>query len=190
MENERQSTEPATAGALWARVDALPTPVAGGLGANRFLSLAKGSDDEPLMEPRSTIVDHTCSDTESVPEITNRRRRLRVRWNSDIVQSGQSVVAPVDPRDSHDQIVAHVRHATQQERRLDAHQRQVRDAKDFIRSVVSRVGLLTSEDEVPRVSRRQQWSALNVPLMWAAADDDRQCAVLECWHPGPKCCVP
>ena len=108
MENERQSTEPATAGALWAagsRSDAMPTPVASGLRTNRFLSLAKGSDDEQVMEPRSTIVDHTCSDAESVPEISNRRRKLRLRWNSDIVQSGQPVVTPVDPtatiRESH-----------------------------------------------------------------------------------------
>ena len=181
MENERQSTEPATAGALWAagsRSDALPTPVAGGLGTNRFLSLARGSDDEQLMEPRSTVVNHTCSDTESVPEIANRTRRLRLRWNSDIVQFWP-IVKPVDLPDSHDQRAARVRHAMQQERRLDAHQRQVRDAEDFIHSVVSRVGPLNSEDEIPRVLRRQQWSALNGPLMWATGDGDGQCAVLK-----------
>ena len=41
------------------------------------------------------------------------------------------------------------------------------------------MGPLTSEDEISRVLRRQQWSALNVPLMWAAADGDRRCAVLK-----------
>ena len=67
----------------------------------------------------------------------------------------------------------------QEERRANIQQRQVLVAEEFIRSVISRVGLVRrSQDEIPRSLRRQQWSALNVPLMWAAAEGDRDCGVL------------
>ena len=80
-------------------------------------------------------------------------------------------------------------------RRANIQQRQLLVAEEFIRSVVSHVGpLRRSQGEIPRSLRRQQWSALNVPLMWAAAEGDRDCGVfgwlrsradtlptIECW---------
>ena len=93
-------------------------------------------------------VDHSCSDTESVPALRGRRHRVRLRWNSAMEQNDHCASTLIDPPDSHDQRFARVRHAMQQERRLDANQRQVRDAEDFIRSVVSRVGPLTSGEEI------------------------------------------
>ena len=43
-----------------------------------------------------------------------------------------------------------------------------------------RVGpVLSTEDGIPRTIRRQQRSALNVPLIWSAAEGHRGCAVLQ-----------
>ena len=81
----------------------------GGLGPDRFFSLARDSDNEQLREPRETIVHHSCSDTESVSAIRNRRRRLRLRWNSAIEQTCHSVATLIDPPGSHDQSFARVR---------------------------------------------------------------------------------
>ena len=67
----------------------------------------------------------------------------------------------------------------QHERRLDARHRQIRDAENFIHDVSRRGGPIDVADGVPRVLRRQQWSSFYVPLMWAAAEGDRQCALLE-----------
>ena len=67
----------------------------------------------------------------------------------------------------------------QEERRANIQQRQVLVAEEFIRSVISRVGpVRRSQDQIPRSLRRQQWSVLNVTLMWAAAEGDRDCGVL------------
>ena len=73
--------------------------------------------------------------------------------------------------DSHEDRLGRVRHVVQEERRANIQQRQVLVAEEFIRSVISRVGpVRRSQDQIPRSLRRQQWSALNVPLMWAAAE--------------------
>ena len=53
-------------------------------------------------------------------------------------------------------------------------QRQVEAAAQSIRRLASRVGPVIGEG-IPREIRRHQWSALNVPLLWAAAEDDRLC---------------
>ena len=81
--------------------------------------------------------------------------------------------------DSHEDRLGRVRHVVQEERRANIQQGQVLVAEEFIRSVISRVGpMRRSQDQIPRSFRRQQWSALNVPLMWAAAEGDRDCGVL------------
>ena len=88
-------------------------------------------------------------------------------WNP----SAPDVVAPTD---SHDQILARVRRVMQRERR----DRAVQVASDFLSSVVERVGPVDLVGEVPREVRRLRWSVFNVPLMWAAAAGDDDCAVL------------
>ena len=49
----------------------------------------------------------------------------------------------------------------------------------FLILVVDRVGHVDPGGEIPREVRRLQWSAFNVPLMWAAAANDQNCAILE-----------
>ena len=41
------------------------------------------------------------------------------------------------------------------------------------------MGPVDFEGEIPRAIRRQQWSAVYVPLMWAAASGDRECPLLQ-----------
>ena len=70
-----------------------------GLGTDRFFSLATDSDEEQSREPRETVVDHSGSDAESVPPIRNRRRSLRLRWNSATEPSGNCDAISVRDRD-------------------------------------------------------------------------------------------
>ena len=106
-----------------------------GRATNRFFGLATESGDE------ETPTDTRCSDTESIPERMIRRRRLRLRWSPEA--SPVTVpVTQVGPSDSHDHKLARVGHAVQHERRLDAGQRQIRDAENFIRDVSCWVCLL------------------------------------------------
>ena len=65
------------------------------------------------------------------------------------------------------------------ERRVEAQTRAIDAAAEFLQRLVERVGSFRIEDGVPREIRRQQWSVFNVPLMWAAAEGDNQCALLE-----------
>ena len=110
----------------------------------------------------------SCSDTDSVASMPRRRRLVLVSW------------ADLDVPDSHEERVARVRHRMQNEHRTCAQQRLVRDFEEFFTSVVRRV-VPTDVDagEIPRALRRQRWSVLNVPLMWAAAAGDDQSAVLQ-----------
>ena len=48
--------------------------------------------------------------------------------------------------------------------------RRVRSAIDVITSIAARVGFLHDDQEIPRTIQRQQWSAFNIPLLWAAAE--------------------
>ena len=153
---------------------AAPSPAfaRGARASIRFFSLATESEDE------QTPAHMRCSDTERIPERMIRRRRLHLRWGAEACPETVPVTQ-VDPGDSHDHRLARVRHAMQHERRLDARHRQIRDAENFIRDVSRRVGPIDVADGVPRVLRRQQWSPFYVPLMWAAAEGDRQCALLK-----------
>ena len=57
--------------------------------------------------------------------------------------------------------------------------RDVQAAIGVIRHLARRVSALPPQDGIPRQVQRQQWSALFVPLMWAAADDEGSCPLLE-----------
>ena len=85
------------------------------------------------------------------------------------------IVVQGDPPDNHNERVARVRQTMRQERR----ERQFQVAEQFILSVVDRVGPIPMEGGIPRMLRRQQWSVLNVPLMWSAAEGNRRCWTLE-----------
>ena len=78
--------------------------------------------------------------------------------------------------DSHERRFMRVRQAVRRERGVG--QRQVEVAAESIRRLASRVGP-TSGEGIPREIRRHQWSALNVPLLWAAAEDDRLCPLIQ-----------
>ena len=61
----------------------------------------------------------------------------------------------------------------------EARDRVVHAATEFLILAVDRVGHVDPGGEIPREVRRLQWSAFNVPLMWAAAANDQDCAILE-----------
>ena len=125
-----------------------------GLGTDRFFSLATDSDEEQSREPRETIVDHSGSDTQSVPAIRNRRRSLRLRWNSATEPSGNCDAILVSDRD-------------------------VRAAVHLLDQLSVRVGAIPVGGELPRALRQQRWSPISVPLIWAAAGRDDCCPVLQ-----------
>ena len=50
----------------------------------------------------------------------------------------------------------------------------------MFQNLVERTDRVDGEGDIPRTTRRQQWSAFNVPLMWAAADSGRD-AVFAGW---------
>ena len=94
-----------------------------------------------------------CSDTESCGDAAEhgagRRRRLMLVWND-----SQSELHPNDGR-------------------VASERREVHAGSQFVRTVASRVGFVDESGTVPRQLRHQQWSAFNVPLMWAAASGTR-----------------
>ena len=128
---------------------ATPVPALGALATNQFFSLATDSDDE---QPPTDL---RCSDTDSIPEHVNRRRRLRLRWDPDPDATNQT-----------QQGTPHVR-------------RDVHRAAQIVRSLADRVGHVDDSQDIPRAIRRQQWSAFNVPLMWSASVGDNTCPVLQ-----------
>ena len=128
-------------------------------GAEQVHTVGREEDAISALSRPEEFAMTVCSDTEEA----GPSRRLRLVWNNPVQEIP----------DSHDQRVARVRDAMIEERR----QRQVRDAEVFM---TKRVGpVLRTEDSIPRTTRRQQWSALNVPLMWSAAEGNRGCSVLE-----------
>ena len=131
-------------------------------------------------------VHRICTDTESsIEEIRMPTRvpgRLVLTSGSlpvtqvrapDNHDEGSVPVEQENAADSHEERFARVRQTIQHERR------QIAAVEQFIRTVVERVGPINPEMDIPRRLRRQQWSALNVPLMWSAAEGNRQCAMLE-----------
>ena len=82
----------------------------------------------------------------------------------------ESVVSRANLDDSHDQRLRCVR---QRVKRSD-----VVAVVEVFRALSGRVGPVRANQEVPRQILRQTWSALNVPLMWAASSGDEECPVL------------
>ena len=108
--------------------------------------------------------------------LPRRRRRLRITWQD----REPTTCAPtqVEP-DSHEERLARVRQLVRQPRqRMPPGLREVRAATQVFRHFAERVGPVDPQGEVPRAIRRQHWSAVYVPLMWAAACGDRQCPLL------------
>ena len=119
---------------------------AGACPANRFFSLTDNSEVDGQVAP--------TSDTDSLGPPRNRRRRLRLNWNS---QGSNDRLGPVhQPR----------------------HQ-QVRAAEVLFHELARRVGAVPVGSPVPRIVLQQRWSPVNVPLMWAAAGSESSTPVLE-----------
>ena len=94
------------------------------------------------------------SDTESC-EVSDRRRHRRLR----LIGEGATSREPFRPA-------------------AGAIPREARAASWLVRDLARRIGVVQPGDPVPRAIR-QQWSPLNVPLMWAAAGGDANHPVLE-----------
>ena len=121
---------------------------------------------EEILEPGRKIHVVDVSDTETCGEVDQPSKRLRLVWRQTQVDS---CLGP----DSHDQRVARVRRAMHREVR----DRVVHATTEFLILAVDRVGHVDPGGEIPREVRHLQWSTFNVPLMWAANDQD--CAILE-----------
>ena len=131
-------------------------------------------------------VHRICTDTESSTEEIRMPTRVPGRL---VLTSGSLPVTQVRAPDNHDERFV----PAEQENAADSHEerfarvrqtiqhewRQIAAVEQFIRTVVERVGPINPEMDIPRRLRRLQWSALNVPLMWSAAEGNRQCAILE-----------
>ena len=57
--------------------------------------------------------------------------------------------------------------------------REVHAAAQVVRNLAHRTGPVDPDGDIPRTIRRQQWSAFNVPLVWAAASGDQECLLLQ-----------
>ena len=57
--------------------------------------------------------------------------------------------------------------------------RDVRAAEGVVQNLAARIGFVPAGGHVPAVVRRQRWSPLNVPLMWAAAGQEESSPVLD-----------
>ena len=52
-------------------------------------------------------------------------------------------------------------------------------AENIVRELAGRIGPIPEGGEVPAIVRRQRWSPINVPLMWAAAGGEPSTPVLQ-----------
>ena len=57
--------------------------------------------------------------------------------------------------------------------------RDARAAENIVRELAGRIGPIPEGGEVPAIVRRQRWSPINVPLMWAAAGGEPSTPVLQ-----------
>ena len=56
---------------------------------------------------------------------------------------------------------------------------EARAVEGLFRTLGGRIGAVPSGSPIPRVLRRQRWSPVNVPLVWAAAGEGRSTPVLD-----------
>ena len=106
-------------------------------------------------------------------DVNHRHQRRRL-----VVYQPQTEPTVPDVPDSHDERLQRVREDIWQE----SHNMPggVRRVRDMVMCLVDRVGHVDhSAGVIPREIRRQQWSFLNIPLMWAAATGDRSNVVLQ-----------
>ena len=138
----------------------MPASPAALIATNRFFHVAIESESD--------------SSTEEVP--VPRRRPFRLVLVSQNVPVTAAAMEQEPPPDSHERRFRRVRQAMRMDRGVG--QRQVEAAAQSIRRLASRVGPVIGEG-IQREIRRHQWSALNVPLLWAAAEDDRLCPMIQ-----------
>ena len=98
------------------------------------------------------------------PQVWGRRLILVSNANQHQVEGGD-----------YDERLVRVRESLQRGNHTD---RGVRNVVAMVTSLASRIGPVHNDQGVPSLILRQQWSALNVPLMWAAAAGDRENPVL------------
>ena len=138
----------------------MPASPAALVAANRFIHLATDSESD--------------SSTEEVP--MPRRRPSRLVLVSQNVPVTADAMEQEPPADGYERRFRRVREEMRMDRGVG--QRQVEAAAQSIRRLAGRVGPLIGEG-IPREIRRHQWSALKVPLLWAAAEDDRLCPMIQ-----------
>ena len=132
---------------------------------NRFDPLIHNADSAPAISRPEEFAMTEASCTES-QEFRRPSWRLRLVWNL----AAQDEAAPMD---SHDQRLERVRRVVQRER----NDRRVL-ASEFVITAAERIGFVDPGGEIPRQVRQLRWSVFNVPLMWAAAAGEDDCAVL------------
>ena len=134
---------------------------------NRFDPLINDADSDPAVSRPEEFAMTEASSTES-QELGRPSRRLRLVWNP-ATQDEEAA-----PMDSHDQRLERVRRVVQRER----NDRRVLAASEFVITAAERIGFVDPGGEIPRQVRQLRWSVFNVPLMWAAAAGEDDCAVL------------
>ena len=133
---------------------------------------------------------HIAADSQSWPPMTPKVLATIltiVQWRprqdvGSFCQDGEDVCASrgrtMSPRrvhpqvepDSHEERLARVRQLVRQPRqRMAPGLREVQAATQVFRHLAERVGAVDPQGEIPHAIRRQHWSAVHVPLMWAAA---------------------
>ena len=132
----------------------------------RFAALATDDTESIGHNSDDCAVEVTTGCREFLPR---RRRRLRITWQD----REPTTCAPtqVEP-DSHEERLARVRQLVRQPRQ--------RMAPGFRQR--HRYSVILPKEWVPwirKAIRRQHWSAVFVPLMWAAACGDRECPLLQ-----------
>ena len=60
---------------------------------------------------------------------------------------------------------------------------------EFVRELAGRIGPIPEGGEVPAIVRRQRWSPINVPLMWAAAGGEPSTPVVVVGAVFFRCCT-
>ena len=164
------------------RVD-ISTPRSDHAGRPTEFQARRASTEQPPQSGNRFAALQDPSDTESVIDEMNRvpthQPRLRLQWRESPSHNATPTINTIagaeDPLDSHQQRFRRVRQAMRRERGVG--ERQVEVAAESIRRLASRVVFIEGED-IPRAIWRHHWSALNVSLLWVAAEDDRRCPMM------------
>ena len=133
-----------------------------------------------------------CQKEPTNPVRGHRESRVRTQDSAPKVESGVGcAVQPVFPQSSarmdaeHMPRVPRISPGSAEERSRLVWDRdlelppEVNTAVTLIRVLASRIGAVPHGGVLPGAIRRQRWSALNVPLMWAAASQEESCPLME-----------